>query len=73
VLRGSAATLEGEVPAAHVHELQLELRAPTRGEGVLECLFDRYEPVRGAIPTRRRTDLDPLDRKGYLLRLARRV
>jgi ribosomal protection tetracycline resistance protein len=73
VLRGSSGTLEGEVPAAHVHELRLELRAPTRGEGVLECVFDRYEPVRGAIPTRPRTDLDPLDRKGYLLRLARRV
>jgi ribosomal protection tetracycline resistance protein len=73
VLRGSSGTLEGEVPAAQVHELQLELRAPTRGEGVLECVFDRYEPVRGASPTRPRTDLNPLNRREYLLRLARRV
>jgi ribosomal protection tetracycline resistance protein len=73
VLRGSSGTLEGEVPMAHMHELQLELRAQTRGEGVLESAFDRYEPVRGAIPTRPRTDLNPLDRKGYLLRVARRV
>ena len=44
-------------------------RALTRGEGVLESAFDRYEPVRGAIPSRPRTDHDPLDREEYLRRV----
>jgi ribosomal protection tetracycline resistance protein len=65
--------LEGEIPAARVHGLQQRLRALTRGEGVLECAFDRYRPVDGKIPTRPRTDLNPLDRKEYLLRVAGRV
>ena len=72
-MRGSSCTLEGEVPAARVQVLQQQLRALTRGEGVLESAFDRYQPVRGAIPTRRRTDHNPLDRKEYLLRVTRRV
>ena len=65
--------LEGEIPAARVHELQQQLPALTRGEGVLESAFDRYQPVRGAIPTRPRTDHNPLDRKEYLLHVVRRV
>ena len=65
--------LEGEIPAARVHELQQQLPALTRGEGVLESAFDRYQPVRGTIPTRPRTDHNPLDRKEYLLRVTRRV
>ena len=61
--------LEGEIPAARVHELQQQLPGLTRGEGVLESAFERYQPVRGAIPTRPRTDHDPLNRKEYLLRV----
>ena len=72
-LRGSSYILEGEVPAARVHELQQQLGAPTRGEGVLECVFDRYQPVRGTIPTLPRSDHNPLNRKEYLLHVVRRV
>ena len=72
-MRGSSYTLEGEIPAARMHELQLQLRALTRGEGVLEFAFERYEPVRGTIPTRPRTDRNPLNREEYLLHVARRV
>jgi ribosomal protection tetracycline resistance protein len=71
-MRGSSGTLEGDVPAGQVHELRQRLRAPTRGEGVLECAFDHYEPVRGAIPTRPRSDHNPLNPKEYLLRVTRR-
>ncbi len=71
--RGASYVLDGEVPAAHVHELQQLLPALTRGEGVLECAFDRYQPVDGTIPTRPRTDHNPLDRKEYLLHVLRRV
>jgi ribosomal protection tetracycline resistance protein len=73
-LRGSAYTLWGEIPAARVHELEQRLPALTRGEGVLlESVFDRYREVRGDIPTRPRTDDNPLDRDEYLLHLTRRV
>jgi ribosomal protection tetracycline resistance protein len=72
-LRGTTCTLGGEIPAARVHELQQRLPALARGEGVLECVFDRYQPVRGTIPTRRRSDHNPLNRKDYLLHVVRRV
>jgi ribosomal protection tetracycline resistance protein len=69
--RGATAVVEGEIPAARVHELTQQLPSLTRGEGVLESAFDRYEPVRGAIPTRPRTDDDPLDRQEYIRRVLR--
>ena len=72
-MRGSSCLLEGEIPAARVHELQQQLPALTRGEGLLEYAFDRYEPVRGTIPTRPRSDHNPLNRKEYLLHVVRRV
>jgi ribosomal protection tetracycline resistance protein len=73
-MRGSTCTLRGDIAAARAHELRLQLRALTHGEGVLEFAFDHYEPVRGAvIPTRPRTDRNPLSRKEYLLHVERRV
>ncbi len=72
-IQGSSLRLEGEIPAAQVYELQQELRALTRGEGFLECAFERYEPVRGPIPSRPRSDFNPLDRREYLLHLSRRA
>jgi ribosomal protection tetracycline resistance protein len=44
----------------------------TRGEAELETAFDHYRPVRGAAPSRPRSDPDPLDRKEYLHHLRRR-
>jgi ribosomal protection tetracycline resistance protein len=67
--RGSTCTLEGEIRAAGVRELQRQLGGLTRGEGVLELAFDRWEPVRGPSPTRPRSDRNPLNRKEYLLHL----
>jgi ribosomal protection tetracycline resistance protein len=72
-MRGSSYVLDGEIPAARVHELQQLLPALTRGEGVLESAFERYQPFDGASPTRPRTDHNPLDRKEYLLHVVRRV
>ncbi|WP_369229990.1 GTP-binding protein [Streptomyces sp. R21] len=71
---GTSCVLEGRVPVARVHELEQQLPALTRGEGELECAFDHYAPVGGAtVPDRPRTDLNPLDRKEYLLNMTRRV
>jgi ribosomal protection tetracycline resistance protein len=67
------AGVAGEIPAARVHELQRRLPALTRGEGVVDSVFDHYAPVHGPAPSRERIGLDPRDRKEYLLRLLRRV
>lgn len=67
--KGAAYRLTGEIPAARVHELAQKLPGLTRGEGVLETASDHYRPVRGAPPSRTRTDLNPLDRREYLLRM----
>jgi ribosomal protection tetracycline resistance protein len=72
-VRGSTCTVEGDIPAARVHELRLQLSSATRGEGVLECSFDRYEPAGGTVPIRSRTDDNPLNREEYLLRVAGRA
>jgi ribosomal protection tetracycline resistance protein len=73
IIEGSSCLLEGEIPAGRVHELQQQLPALTRGEGVLEYAFACYEPARGTIPTRPRSDYNPLNRKEYLLHVVRRV
>jgi ribosomal protection tetracycline resistance protein len=73
VLRGSACQLAGEIPAAQVHLLRQQLPGLSRGEGVLDSSFERYEPVRGLSPTRAPGDNNPLDRKEYLLRVQRGV
>jgi ribosomal protection tetracycline resistance protein len=73
VMHGTLGTIEGDIPAARVYALQQQVPALTRGEGVLEAAFDHYEPVRGPVPTRPRTDHNPLDRKEYLLHVLRRV
>ena len=70
-VRDSFCLVEGEVPAAQVHALQLELPALTRGEGVLECAFGCYQPVAGPIPVRPRSGRNPLNRQEYLLQVSR--
>ena len=73
VMRGPLCLLDGEIPAAQVRALEEQLPGLTRGEGVLDATFGRYQPVRGDIPERPRTDSNPLSREEYLLRVARRV
>jgi len=65
-------TLEGDIPVGHVHGLRQQIPPLTRGEGIMESSFDRYEPVRGQVPTRPRTDDNPLNRDEYLHRVTRR-
>jgi ribosomal protection tetracycline resistance protein len=72
-LAATTSILEGDIPAAAVYKLEQQLPALTRGEGVLESAFDRYHPVTGSIPSRARTDHDPLNRREYLLHVVRRV
>jgi ribosomal protection tetracycline resistance protein len=72
-LRGQSCVVAGEIPADQVHQLRRQLPPLTRGEGVLESEFARYQPVRGPAPSRPRTDYNPLDRKEYLLHVQRGV
>jgi ribosomal protection tetracycline resistance protein len=72
-LRRDGSVLEGEIPAARAAELRRHLGTVSHGEGSLEALFERYEPVRGVPPERPRSDDNPLDRKEYLLHVQRRV
>ena len=65
--RAALCTVEGEIPAARVPGLEQQLPGLTRGEGVLDCTFARYQEVRGVIPERPRADHNPLNRKEYLL------
>ena len=65
--RGSALVLAGQIRAGLVHVLQAQVPELTRGEGVLESTFESYRPVRGAPPTRPRTDNNPLNRDEYLM------
>jgi ribosomal protection tetracycline resistance protein len=71
--RGTTATLEGEIRAAHVHRLQQQLPEATAGRGVLESTFAAHRPVAGRVPTRPRSLPDPRHREEYLLHLTRRV
>jgi ribosomal protection tetracycline resistance protein len=64
-------TLEGDIPVARLHELRQQIPPLTRGDGVLESAFERYQPVRGPAPARPRTDDNPLNRQEYLHRVTR--
>jgi ribosomal protection tetracycline resistance protein len=70
---GSSCLVEGDIPAARVHELEQQLPGLTRGEGVLDCAFDRYQVVPGRGPVRPRSGHNPLNRKEYLLYVQRRA
>ena len=67
---GEVTRLRGEVPAECLHELQHRVPGLTSGLGDLVCSFDGYRRVVGRRPSRPRTDLDPLHRREYLLRVA---
>jgi ribosomal protection tetracycline resistance protein len=68
-ISGRVCTLDAEVRAARLHDLQSRLPDLTRGEGVLESAFGGYRPVAGDPPSRPRTDRNPLNRADYLRRL----
>jgi ribosomal protection tetracycline resistance protein len=67
---GATATLDAELRSARLHDLQSRFPDLTRGEGVVDSTFAGYRPVRGAPPSRPRTDRNPLDRADYLRRLS---
>jgi ribosomal protection tetracycline resistance protein len=72
-LNGSTLTLHGDIPATGMRLLQQGLASATRGEGIAEFAFARYESVTGVSPIRPRSDANPLNREEYLLQLSGRL
>jgi ribosomal protection tetracycline resistance protein len=70
---GPTYALEGEIPAGQMHALTQLLPGLTRAEGVVESVFERYRAVHGPVPSRARTDRNPLDRRAYLRSVMRRA
>ena len=68
---GELSTIDAQLPAALVDELQRELPRLTRGEGVLESSFNGYRPVSGEPPVRQRTTANPLNLGEYLMVVGR--
>jgi ribosomal protection tetracycline resistance protein len=71
-LQGELSTVKAVLPAARADDLQRQLSALTRGEGVLESSLAGYQPVSGNQPTRRRTAANPLNLGEYMMHLAGR-
>lgn len=68
-IQGPSYTLSGKIPASQIYELQQLLPSLTHGEGILECSFERYQPVNGKEPIRSRIGPNLLNRKDYLMSL----
>ena len=60
--------LEGLIPVRRTFEFERSIPDLTNGEGTFVTEFGEYQAVQGAIPTRERTDNNPLDRQEYLRR-----
>lgn len=65
---GRAYVLEGDVPAAQVHELTSLLPSITRGEAILTTTPDRYEPMQEPARGRDASNSESRKRKGALHR-----
>jgi ribosomal protection tetracycline resistance protein len=72
-LQSELAVIKTVLSAARARDLQQQLSALTRGEGVLESTFEGYEPVIGDQPTRPRTTPNPLNLGEYMTYLAGRA
>jgi ribosomal protection tetracycline resistance protein len=68
---GPACVIEGEIRTAQLRALEHQLPALTQGEGALECVFGRYQRVSGPVPSRPRSDHNPLSRQEYLRHVTR--
>jgi ribosomal protection tetracycline resistance protein len=67
---GNGWRIAGTIPSSEVHAFEQRLPGICLGEGDFESRFDSFAPVAGAVPTRPRTDFNPLDRKYYLAQVS---
>ncbi len=69
-LDGNGWRIAGTIPSSEVHAFEQRLPGVSHGEGDFESRFDSFAPVAGSVPTRPRTDFNPLDRKYYLAQVS---
>lgn len=67
--QGCNCLVEGTIPARTVQKLEQRLPGLSQGEGVMVTRFHGFQPVVGPVPSRRRSDLNPVDRAEYMLRV----
>ncbi|AWL41975.1 GTP-binding protein [Streptomyces sp. SM18] len=67
--QGRNCLVEGTIPARTVQKLEQRLPGLSQGEGVMVTRFHGFQPVVGPVPSRRRSDLNPVDRAEYMLRV----
>ncbi len=72
MIDGDIAIIHGEIPAAEVTDFERQLPGISRGEGDLDHWHCGWQAIHGDVPTRPRTDFNPLDRVEYLSRLSGR-
>ncbi len=65
---GDTIHLGGLIPARRTFAFERHIPDLTGGEGVFISELAEYQPVSGTIPTRERTDNNPLNRQEYLRR-----
>jgi len=63
--RGTA-SVRGSIPVRNVFELEREVPHLTRGEGVFVTTYGGHRIVQGSVPSRTRTDYNPLNKEEYL-------
>ena len=63
---GAASRITGSIPSAELHRFEQRLPGIARGRAAFTSEAAGYRPVSGPVPTRPRTDFDPLNRKLYL-------
>ena len=65
--------LRGLIPVRTTFDFERSIPNLTQGEGVFIAEFSGYQKVQGVIPTRPRTDNNPLNKEEYLRRTLRRA
>ncbi|MBA2289787.1 MAG: TetM/TetW/TetO/TetS family tetracycline resistance ribosomal protection protein, partial [Chloroflexia bacterium] len=67
---GTQWRITGRMPTEAVHAFEQRLPDVSRGEGDLSTRFDSWAPIPGDVPSRPRTDFNPLNRKLYLAQVS---
>lgn len=70
---GETIRLEGLLPARKTFAFERSIPDLTNGEGSFMTEFGEYQAALGAVPTRERTDNNPINREDYLKRISERV
>jgi ribosomal protection tetracycline resistance protein len=69
---GEIIHLEGLLPARRTFEFERNVPDLTNGEGSFVAELGEYQAIHGSVPTRERTDNNPLNREEYLKRITDR-